>query len=159
MARTYTDTPEPRYVEKAKVAESTSEEVKISNISTEGSAANQFVGTGADGKMVWKDAPDYTVSSTLISTDGGFQIDYSNGGAIMIPVEGTDDIIVDVDETNHKINIHIDAATRTKIGRALLLPTQAPSEQSVAIVGTNNAQSMMTLTELAAALKPLMPTE
>lgn len=46
---------------------------------------------------------------------------------IEIPLEGTDDIIVDVDEKNTMINVHLDAAVRAKLAKMLVLPSEQPT--------------------------------
>lgn len=156
MQRTYSDTPEPRYVEKAKTAENfdiPAGSIDIADLNVADAQANQYLGTDSEGKAAWKDAPKYTTVGTLISTDGGFQLDYGNGGAILIPMEGTDDIIVDVDETNHKINIHLDADVRAKLAKVLTLPAQAPAATEFVGVGTNNAQKLMDASEARNALE------
>lgn len=98
---------------------------------------------------------NYTTVSALSSVEDGFNVEYQvNGSAaeIEIPMKGTDDIIVDIDEANKMINVHLDAAVRTKIGKALLLPTAAPTETSLVGITKNNAQSILTSQESRDAL-------
>lgn len=123
MARTFSNTPEPRYVERAKTVDN------LPNVMEE-----------------------HDSISRVYSVDGGFSIDYENGMTLHIPLEGTDDVIVDVDETDKMINIHLDADVRSKLARMLVSPAQAPSEQSFVAIGTNNAQTLVTLTELKTLL-------
>lgn len=91
----------------------------------------------------------------VISVADGFQIDIATqfktivgdllataSGTFTLPIEGTGTIICDVDETNKKINIHLDAAYKNKIDHALQLPTTAPTATQLVGVGTNNAQTM-----------------
>lgn len=156
MQRTYSDTPEPRYVEKAKTAENfdiPAGSIDIADLNVKDAEANQYLGTDGEGKAAWKDAPAYTTVASLISTDGGFQLDYGNGGSILIPMEGTDDIIVDIDEKNHKINVHLDATVRAKLAKVLTLPANAPATTEFVGVGTNNAQKLMTPAESREALE------
>lgn len=95
-------------------------------------------------------------ADNVISVADGFQIDIATqfktivgdllataSGTFTLPIEGTGTIICDVDEANHKINIHLDAAYKDKIDRALQLPTTAPSATQLVAVGTNNAQTML----------------
>lgn len=95
-------------------------------------------------------------TGNVISVADGFQIDIATqfktivgdllatgNGTFTLPIEGTGAIICDVDEANHKINIHLDAAYKNKIDRALQLPTTAPSATQLVAVGTNNAQTMV----------------
>lgn len=123
MGRTITNTPEPRYVERAR---------KVDNLP--------------------EIMEDHDSITGVYSVDGGFAIDYENGMTLHVPLEGTDDIIVDVDETNKMINIHLDAEVRSKLARMLVSPTQAPSEQSFVAIGTNNAQTLIGLSELKTML-------
>ena len=51
-------------------------------------------------------------------------------------LEGSESIIVDIDETNSKIEIHLDAELLGKIDRALLLPLSTPTEFE--LVGISN---------------------
>ena len=92
----------------------------------------------------------------LVSADDGFHVDVvtqfkaANGdliasatGSYTIPIEGSQTVVCDIDEANHKINIHLDAAYKNKIDRALQLPTTAPTATQLVAVGTNNAQTML----------------
>lgn len=122
MARTFSNTPEPRYVEKAKFAEN-----------AEG------------GKPA-----SYLTVSNVYAVEKGFRVAYDVNGEeaeIEVPLEGTDDVIVDIDEANLMINVHLDAATRTKIGKALVLPAEAPANVALVGVGTNNVQTMLSVGE------------
>lgn len=98
---------------------------------------------------------NYTTISTLSSVDKGFNVEYQIDGKsaeIEIPLEGTDDIIVDIDETNKMINIHLDAKVRAKLAKMLTLPAEAPAKNSIVGVGTNNAQMIMTEQEARDAI-------
>ncbi len=97
----------------------------------------------------------YTTISTLSSVDKGFNVEYQIDGKsaeIEIPLEGTDDIVVDIDETNKMINIHLDAKVRAKLAKMLTLPAEAPAKNSIVGVGTNNAQMIMTEQEARDAI-------
>lgn len=97
----------------------------------------------------------YTTISTLSSVDKGFNVEYQVDGKsaeIEIPLEGTDDIVVDIDETNKMINIHLDATVRAKLAKMLTLPAEAPAKNSIVGVGTNNAQMIMTEQEARDAI-------
>ena len=98
---------------------------------------------------------NYTTISTLSSVARGFNIEYQVNGKsaeIEIPLEGTDDVVVDVDETNQMINIHLDATVRAKLAKMLTLPATAPAKNSIVGVGTNNAQMIMTEQEARDAI-------
>ena len=97
----------------------------------------------------------YTTISTLSSVEKGFNVEYQVDGEsaeIEIPLEGTGDIIVDIDETNKMINIHLDATVRAKLAKMLTLPATAPAKNSIVGVGTNNAQMIMTEQEARDAI-------
>lgn len=122
MARTFSNTPEPRYVKKAKFAEN-----------------------AKGGKPA-----SYLTVSNIYTVEKGFRVAYDVNGEeaeIEVPLEGTDDVTVDVDEANLMINVHLDAATRMKIGKALVLPAEAPANVALVGVGTNNAQTMLSVGE------------
>lgn len=123
MGRTITNTPEPRYVERAKYADNLPPVME-----------------------------EHDSITGVYSVDGGFAIDYENGMTLHVPLEGTEDIIVDVDETNKMINIHLDAEVRSKLARMLVSPTQAPTEQSFVAIGTNNAQTLVSISQLKTLL-------
>ena len=98
---------------------------------------------------------NYTTISTLSSVDKGFNVEYQvdgNSAEIEIPLKGTDDIVVDIDETNKMINIHLDATVRAKLAKMLTLPAEAPAKNSIVGVGTNNAQMIMTEQEARDAI-------
>lgn len=98
---------------------------------------------------------NYTTISTLSAVEHGFNVEYQIDGKsaeIEIPLEGTDDVIVDIDETNKMINIHLDAKVRAKLAKMLTLPAEAPAKNSIVGVGTNNAQMIMTEQEARDAI-------
>lgn len=129
MPRTYSNIPEPRYVERARHCDN--------NIG-DGEAASYYSVTG------------------LYQDDGGFVMEYENGGMLHIPMMGTDDIIVDIDEDNKMINIHLDAEVRAQLARMLLMPLSTPAQTVVPVITSGNAQELLTLQELANALKPYL---
>lgn len=98
---------------------------------------------------------NYTTISTLSAVEHGFNVEYQIDGKsaeIEIPLEGTDDIIVDIDQTNKMINIHLDAKVREKLAKMLTLPAEAPAKNSIVGVGTNNTQMIMTEQEARDAI-------
>ena len=98
----------------------------------------------------------YLTITNVYSVDGGFRVVYSINGVdaeIELPMEGTDDIIVDIDAANQKINIHLDSEVRTKLGKMLLLPTEAPATTELIGVGTNKAQTNLNPTEVRTLLE------
>ena len=127
MKRKYTNTPEPRYVELART--------------TLGSSKSK--------------APSYLTITNIYTVEKGFRVIYAvNGKAaeIEIPLEGTDDIIVDIDEENTMINVHLDAKVRDTLAKVLTLPAKAPTKNSIVGISTNNAQMIMTEQEARDAI-------
>nr|DAG04086.1 MAG TPA: hypothetical protein [Myoviridae sp. ctbEa13] len=127
MKRKYTDTPEPRYVELAHRALDASE----------------------------SKAPSYLTITNIYSVEKGFRVAYTvndEAAEIEIPLEGTDDIIVDIDEDNMMINVHLDAKVRATLAKVLTLPAEAPAKNSIVGIGTNNAQMIMTEQEARDAI-------
>lgn len=127
MKRKYTNTPEPRYVELALEALSASE----------------------------SKAQSYLTITDIYSVEKGFRVAYTvNGEAaeIEIPLEGSDDIIVDVDKENTMINVHLDAKVRATLAKVLTLPAEAPKKNSIVGIATNNAQMIMTEQEARDAI-------
>lgn len=83
---------------------------------------------------------------SLYSVDGGFELVYSEG-TLMLPLEGTEDIIVDVDETNKKVNIHLDATVRSRLARMLLTPVSNPAEQMMVTILPSGSQQLVPLSK------------
>lgn len=65
--------------------------------------------------------------------------------SIVLPIKGSESIVIDVSEDGTYIDIHLDANIMSKIERALLLPVTAPASTSLVAVGANNEQSMLTI--------------
>lgn len=54
--------------------------------------------------------------------------------------EGSDTVVVDVNDTNDKIEIHLDHDIITRISKSLVLPVSTPTEDVVPVVGVNGTQ-------------------
>lgn len=122
MSRKYTHIPEPRYV-------------KLAQKVVEGGESTPS---------------SYKIVDDIYSVDKGFRVKYIIGedeAEIEIPLEGTDDIVVDIDEANQEINIHLDNNVRTKLARMLMIPASIPAEEMIVAIGTNGAQTNLTLGE------------
>lgn len=91
------------------------------------------------------DFTELTKVTPLATVENGIELHFDNDGKILIPIEGTDDIIVDVDETNKKINVHLDATVRAKLARMLVTPTDIPTSDVLVGIGTNGAQKNIPL--------------
>lgn len=74
--------------------------------------------------------------------------DQINAYTLQNSINGSDDIIVDVDETNEKLEIHLSAELQAKLARVLLTPLSAPSTRKVVTIDTNGAQDNVDGTEL-----------
>lgn len=96
-------------------------------------ASKQFVeeaiaGGGNPEALINFDVLSTTQPSSIVSTEDGFIVSYDNDGSILLPVSGTDDIIIDVDEDNKKIHFHLDANLQSKLSRMLVQPVSRPAE-------------------------------
>lgn len=54
-------------------------------------------------------------------------------------VEGSETIVVDLNETNDKVEIHLDYSVISKLDRAILTPKDMLLEDSIPVVKTNNS--------------------
>ena len=63
-------------------------------------------------------------------------------------INGSDEVIVDIDETNDKLEIHLSDELQAKLARVLLKPSSAPSTRKVVTIDTNGAQDNVDGTEL-----------
>lgn len=63
-------------------------------------------------------------------------------------IEGSETVVVDVNEEGTALEVHLDASVTSKINRALLQPVSAPTEDSVVVVTPQNGQSVVPVSEL-----------
>ena len=99
--------------------------------------------TTFDGRIT---ANKNNVASILDIIDIGN--DKINTSTLHNSINGSDDVIVDVDETNDKLDIHLSAELQAKLARVLLKPSSAPSTRKVVTIDTNGAQDNVDSTEL-----------
>lgn len=103
-------------------------------------------------------AQTITTLSALVSVANGFNATYTasinvNGNVetsqttIYLPIKGSESVIVDIDENNNAIEIHLDAEITAKIDRALLSPMTAPQSTELVAVDNANAQTMLSIGE------------
>ena len=71
-----------------------------------------------------------------------------NAGTLQNSINGSDDVIVDIDDTNDKLEIHLSAELQAKLARVLLLPLSAPNTRKVVTIDTNGAQENVDGTEI-----------
>lgn len=60
-------------------------------------------------------------------------------------IKGSDGVVVDVAEDDQSLEVHLDNATQNKINNSLQVPSQAPSAAQLVAVGTNKAQTMLSV--------------
>lgn len=125
--RTITREPEPRYVERARHVDN------------------------AVAKEI-----DHTIVTRIDQVDEGILVTYSNDSQILVPIMGSEELVVDINEAGDKITIHLDYGQKNILSRALVTPVQLPLETEVVAIGVNGAQVQLTLQELANLLKPYL---
>lgn len=86
--------------------------------------------------------------STIIRNENTQNLEVDSKVELKIS-SGDDDIVIDAGEDNSTLEIHLDNETRNKINRALLTPISPPSETEIVAVGTNNAQKMVSRSDLS----------
>lgn len=74
-------------------------------------------------------------------------------------INGSDDVIVDVDENNDKLEIHLSAELQAKLARVLLLPLSTPSTRKVVTIDTNGAQDNVDGTELTTLMDNIVDSD
>ena len=67
--------------------------------------------------------------------------------SMVLPLTGSESIVVDIAEDGRSINIHLDATVLAKLNRTLVTPMSAPASISLVAVNTANAQELLTLGE------------
>lgn len=63
--------------------------------------------------------------------------------------EGSETIVVDLNEDGSKIEFHLDGEVVNKLSRALLIPVQSPSEVQLVAIGTDGSQVNIPISEVA----------
>ncbi|MBR5823510.1 MAG: hypothetical protein IKY67_05160, partial [Paludibacteraceae bacterium] len=63
-------------------------------------------------------------------------------------IEGSETVVVDVNEEDTALEIHLDASVTSKLDRALLQPLSAPTEDSVVVVTPQNGQAVVPVSQL-----------
>lgn len=64
-------------------------------------------------------------------------------------MEGNDTIIIDLDESTNKVELHIDNNLLNKINNSLQLPSVAPSELMAVCIDTSNGQTLKAVSDLS----------
>lgn len=63
-------------------------------------------------------------------------------------IEGSETVVVDVNEEGTALEVHLDGSVTSKLDRALLQPVSAPSEDSVVVVTPQNGQSVVPVSQI-----------
>ena len=74
-------------------------------------------------------------------------------------INGSDGVIVDVDATNDKLEIHLSAELQAKLARVLLTPSSAPTTRKVVTIDTNGAQDNVDGTELTTLMSNIVDSQ
>ncbi len=85
--------------------------------------------------------------------------DQINAYTLQNSINGSDDVIVDVDETNEKLEIHLSAELQAKLARVLLKPSSAPSTRKVVTIDTNGAQDNVDSTSLTTLMGNIVDSD
>ena len=103
---------------------------------------------GAVGALAAGDKVDYTLNArtTFLITNAVQAEDFLP--ALFAKLEGSETVVVDVNEAGTALEVHIDALVMQKINRALLAPVSAPAERSVVAVDTNNSEVLIPVSQL-----------
>lgn len=122
-----------------------------------------------DGKLVIS-VQDSALANYLVNnfeaSQGSLEVDGvgNNGYDITINEEwlktfienfvvGSETVVVDYDEDNQKLEIHLDYTVIQKLERAILLPVDNPSEESVPVVDVDGSYGYTPLSELGGGTK------
>lgn len=84
----------------------------------------------------------------ITSQDDGFDILYSSGVEITLPIKGGDGVVADVSVEGDIIELRLDPTYVTylnRASRALITPVTAPAEPMIPVIGVNNAQQNVAL--------------
>ena len=63
-------------------------------------------------------------------------------------IEGSETVVVDVNEEGTALEVHLDGSVTSKVDRALLQPLSAPTENSVVVVTPQNGQAVVPVSQL-----------
>ena len=94
-----------------------------------------------------------SVSNGIVSvTFYGYMGSTLSADSLFELIEGSDSIVVDLNEEGTALEVHLDASVTSKLDRALLQPVSAPTEDSVVVVTPQNGQSVVPVSEIAGPL-------
>lgn len=64
-------------------------------------------------------------------------------------IEGSETVVVDVNEEGTALEVHLDGSVASKIDRALLQPLSVPTEDSVVVVTPQNGQAVVPVSQIS----------
>ena len=67
--------------------------------------------------------------------------------SFMIPIKGSEGVVVDKDEKGNAVSIHLDQTVNAKLGRTLLSPVSRPITQELVSVDPTGGQAMVDIGE------------
>ena len=91
---------------------------------------------------------EYKIVDVITNQDNGFNILYASGAELTLPIKGKEGLIVDVDETNECIEIHLEDTFLQNVNRAaraLVTPVQKPISFELVGIDTTNDQARVKL--------------
>ena len=103
-----------------------------------GESGTPVVERTAPGKAL-VNKPDVKDIKYLIKKKGGGSIELTTE-ALLALIHGSDTVVVDLDETNEKIEIRLDQDVINILQKALLTPTTAPTDDTLVGIGTGREQ-------------------
>ena len=103
--------------------------------------------------QVQKEGNQYTISINTKLLDNDIRANYFNANDLSELFEGSETVVVDVNEQDQKIEIHLDSEVVKQLGRAILKPPNAPAEDSVPIVTETNDVDYVPLSQIGGGMK------
>lgn len=89
-----------------------------------------------------------TYTNGVVDYLGNLKITLANNIIVNKPcsvkfnIKGSETIVVDVDEFDNALEIHLDSDTINKINRALVTPLSTPIKKQIVMIDTNNSQQL-----------------
>lgn len=84
-------------------------------------------------------------SSTGATIAGSAEINSTDSVDVelIVPIKAGEGLVVDADDQDESIEVHLDSTVTGKLGRALLTPLSSPATDQLVGVDTSNAQEML----------------
>ena len=103
--------------------------------------------------QVQKEGTQFTININTKQLDTDIKANYFNANDLSELFEGSETVVVDVNEQDQKIEIHLDSEVVKQLGRAILKPLNAPTEDSVPIVTETNDVDYVPLSQIGGGMK------